>query len=444
MGRLLLFLLICGVLAAPANAADLGELTPLSVRGSEDCGGPTGAPGELVVRTTTGVRFVTATRAGFQPGQALNLGKGFACSVVKVRPSGAGVVVGQLDGRIVAVVRDPGGAWGAPLTVVPITETSPTLSVTADVSDRGDVIVAMKAFTVDVKALNAPPKSRFLVARRAPGGTFGAVEQIGVPAVALGDIHAGIAATGEAVVVTTLAARHRQPPFQVPVQARLAPSGQTFGAPVHIADTRVFSSPALAVAADGRALIAAASGASMVVAERAPGAGFGPATPVGSAGEGGLVSPFAGIAPDGAAAVAWTRLLPGDLQIVTRTVPGAFSPPVLASHIAAGFAADDDPFYLSESFFAAISPFGTFFSGGEDPLTLTPDGHAVLAVGAGRRATHRDRAAGRRADRARTLGRGLHDVRRRVRAGARRRRARRHLDALRQLPREPALRPGAL
>src|SRR4051794_14809444 len=122
MGRLPLFLLIFGVLAVPANAATLGELPPLSVRGTEDCGGPTGTPGELVVRTTTGVRFVTATRAGFQPGQALDLGKGFTCSAIKVRPSGAGVIAGDLNGQVVAVIRDPGGAWGAPLPVAPAAE----------------------------------------------------------------------------------------------------------------------------------------------------------------------------------------------------------------------------------------------------------------------------------------------------------------------------------
>ena len=431
MGRLLLFLLIYGVLAVPANAADLGELTPLSVHGSEDCGGPSGAPGELVVRTTTGVRFVTATRAGFQPGQTLTLGKGFTCSAVKVRPSGAGVIVGQLDGRVVAVVRDPGGAWSAPLTVVPITETSPTLSVTADVSDRGDVIVAMKAFTIDDKDLNAPPRSRFLAARRAPGGTFGAGEQLGAAAVALGDIEVGIAATGEAFVVTTLAPKNHQPPFQVPVEVRLALPGGTFGAPVHVADTRLLLRPG------------ARGGRRRSRAHRRGLRGTRSSSP--SARRDGLRRRDAGrLGRRGRVHLAVGRIAPGGAAAVVMGAAAArrsadrhpLPPPARSHHRSShptpsGVASRLDPFYSPRAS-SADQPDRVLHLRPLDPLTLTPDGRAVLAIGEGTRHDDDDRAAGRRAVVHRELpATGFDDVRRRVRAGARRRHARGHMDASR-------------
>ena len=213
MGRLLLFLLISGVLAVPAHAAGLGELTPLSVRGSVDCGGPTGAPGELVIRTSTGVRFVTATRAGFQLGRGARPGQGLHLLAVKVRPSGAGVIAGELDGRVVAVVRDPGGTWGAPLPVASTAETSAPVSLSADVSDRGDVIVAVKAFDFYVHHPRRRCRaSSSHVVRRAACSERSS--RLGARAQALGDIHAGHRRHGRGV--RRHDARAQAPPTAVP------------------------------------------------------------------------------------------------------------------------------------------------------------------------------------------------------------------------------------
>ena len=51
--------------ATPATAgAQFGQVEPLTLRGDDDCVRTTGAPGELALPATDGVRFAQATRAG--------------------------------------------------------------------------------------------------------------------------------------------------------------------------------------------------------------------------------------------------------------------------------------------------------------------------------------------------------------------------------------------
>ena len=371
-----MLLLAVAALALPASAsaATLGEVAPLTLRGNEDCAGTTGAPGELVVATKTGVRFVSATRAGFQLGQALDLGPNFECQAVKVRPSGAGVIVGDVQGAIVAVVRDPGGTWSAPATISKTNSSAYSLYASADVSDRGDVIVAYKE-----SRYGEEEHTRFKVARRAPGQTFGAEQQIGTSSEKLGDIVAGIAATGEAFLVTS-AIKNDRVPFQVPVDVRIAPPGGAFGVPVHLATTHLLSGASLDVAADGRALVATVQGSSVVVAERAPGEGFGAPVPVGTIGDTTLASASVTLGPGGSAAIVWLRVPPADVQVVTRAAPGAFSAPVIAYDASGLLPATFDPFYLSETFLASLLGGGASTSSGDFDLALTPDGRVALAV----------------------------------------------------------------
>ena len=104
--------------ATPATAgAQFGQVEPLTLRGDDDCVRTTGAPGELALPATDGVRFAQATRAGVQLGRTVTLGKGFDCSAAVTRASGAGVIAGELDDSVVASVRAPGGDWGAPVSV---------------------------------------------------------------------------------------------------------------------------------------------------------------------------------------------------------------------------------------------------------------------------------------------------------------------------------------
>ena len=379
MRRLWLIAAIALATPASASAAPLGEVAPLNLRGDSDCVRTTGTPGELVTRTDDGMRFIVATRAGLQRGPEVKLPGNSECGPVETRPNGAGVIVGASGSSLNAVIRDPGGAWGEPVEIATYEQNTFPQEIQAAVSDRGDVIVAWKESSLSDQGSTA----RLRVARRVAGARFTPPEQIGADSERVGGVLPGIAATGEAIILTT-AIQGAEPPFRVPVSVAIAPPGGPFGAAVHIADTRLLATPTLDVAPDGRALVAVSDGTSIVVSERAPGAGFAPAVAVGSA-----VDAFtlvdASLRDDGAAAVAWRRAVAGDAQVVTRAAPGAFSAPVVLVSGQSIIPDDYDQFYFSESFFASFFSGLTpvFFAGISDldQLTLTPDGRAAMVVG---------------------------------------------------------------
>src|SRR5690349_275993 len=112
----LVLLLVAALVAAPsAGAATLTEAPPLVAHGNRYCVDVTDTPGEVVVATRDGVRFVHASRTGLRAGTAIRFGEGFQCGSVATRPSGAGVIAGKVNDTVVVSVRDPGGAWGAPV-----------------------------------------------------------------------------------------------------------------------------------------------------------------------------------------------------------------------------------------------------------------------------------------------------------------------------------------
>lgn len=358
--------------AAPASAsAALGQVEPLAVRGDLSCVAATGTPGELTLLTSAGVRFAQATKTGFALGPAIKVPEGFSCGATRTRPSGAGVIAGAAEfNRLVTVlVRDPGGTWSAPIALA-VEDGWSANGVTAAVSDRGDVIVAWSE--------QQESKTRFRTARRAPGGVFGTPETLGAPSRRDQHLQAGIAATGEAFVLTTRMERSTSP-FRIPVEVRIASAGAPFGAPARVADSRWAAMPSLAVAADGRALVAVTTRESFLVAERAPGGAFGPAIVAGDASDSLATQSWVALGDDGQAALAWSRLQAGDIQVRTRTGPGAFGTPTrvdAGSVIPRGY----DGFLFTEAFYSSLVKFSggiIGISGLADTLPLTPDGRAV-------------------------------------------------------------------
>jgi hypothetical protein len=307
MTRLLLPLLVA-LLALPANAsaAPFTE-TPHTVL-SGSCVRVTGTPGEVAVPHDDGMRVLRATQHGFSAGETI---PAEPCAGILTQPSGAGLIVG----RETVTARDPGGAWGAAETLA-VQPGWDILAITGAVSDRGDAIVAW----VEERRSS----SRVRVARRAPGGAFGAPELLaGATTDSVQALETGIAATGEAFVLFSLGGF--LPPLRVPVKVTIAPPDGPFMAPTDLGEISWGSSPALAVAQDGHALVAVPDGTSLRVAERASGQPFGALEPVAEAKDEAGVYVGAQLRTGGAAAITLAGLERDWLSVLSRPAPGAFA-----------------------------------------------------------------------------------------------------------------------
>lgn len=364
--------LLSAALLAPASAAAFDETSPLAVKGRADCMRPTGAPGEVMTSNHSGARFLHASRDGLVTGETVRLGGAvYSCAAADGRPNGAGVVAAAPETRgVYAAVREPGGTWGA---AVAVAERDDWWSeeVAVAVSDRGDAIVVWTEVRVGD---SGPGNSRVRVARRPPGGTFGAPEVLaGTPVDAL---TTGIAATGDAVVLWTTRERTRAPQRDA-VMVATATGGAPFAPATRVGDLRRHSTASLAVAQDGHALVALADGEALLVAERAPGATFGAPARVGEARDPLGVQTSAALATGGAAAVAWSGAGLGGVGIITRAGPGAFAP---SRTLVAG-----EPritYDVYEGILGAIvpKPAGSWVYGGAAPrASLTGDGRALVS-----------------------------------------------------------------
>jgi hypothetical protein len=121
------------------------------------------------------------------------------------------------------------------------------------------------------------------------------------------------------------------------------------------------------------------------VAERAPGAGFGPAARVGSTNDRLAVFPTTAVAADGGAVVAWQNVFAGTVDAVIRAQPGAFSAPLtlvpdpglkfpkVALDLFEAFLTEDTGEFFSDS-------AGPDDQGGLPRALITPDGRALVTV----------------------------------------------------------------
>src|SRR4051812_33419437 len=170
MYRLALALLILAIAPAAAEAAPFGELPLQPVKDPARCLRATGAPGEVVRWAPEGAEFVQATASGFGAPVKIALGDTFLeCPIAKAQPTGAAVVIENVDDGIAFAVREPGGAWG-PHQLIERRDGHNVDNPVAAVSPRGDVAVAWTETTFQHDDLAA----RILVMRRPAGGKFGA------------------------------------------------------------------------------------------------------------------------------------------------------------------------------------------------------------------------------------------------------------------------------
>lgn len=352
-------------------------LLPVSGDTASLCVHATGAPGEVAIASASGARFLEATRTGFRPRGEVDLGGDGSCPETAARANGAGIAANVVDRRLLVAVRDPGGGWAAPQQLAgpdPLEDpwADPDAwdaeGVQVAVADSGDAVVAWTERRI------ADGMRRFRIARRAPGARFAPAAAIGRPHAREGGLYVGVAATGETVVVTANV-EGRRPPLRMPLRAAIAPRHGAVPPLVGVAPSAWRSQPALAVAPDGRALLALSDGGSLVVAEREPGAaGFGAPVPVGRADDGTGVRTRAVLGPAGEAAVAWLGIEQEGAAVATRRGPGPFTPLVT---VAPSAKLTGDPFYRSEAY-AWSTDFSPFYGQGAERLVLTRDGRALF------------------------------------------------------------------
>jgi hypothetical protein len=316
-------------LPATASAAPFGELPFVALSGAAECVRAPGPPGLLARTQGRGVRFMLAGAAGLTPADSATLGgQAFPCAEVAVAPSGAGVIAGrtlttdQASYHLTVTLRDPGGAWANAQTLA--RGPAPPASVAVAVSERGDAAVAWAG----TRRLFSGPY-RLRVARRSPGGAFGS--PITAVTTSADDpapsVRIAFSAGGELVAIWT-----RRDPSGLVLEAATAPADGPLGAARRIGPIRAGAAPSLAVAPDGSALLAYATGNEVRVAERPPGGAFGAPVKVATAEDVFAVETHAALGPGGAAVVAWQSIVQAGVGMVARAGPGAFGPAVVLTH----------------------------------------------------------------------------------------------------------------
>jgi hypothetical protein len=294
-------------LTAPASAAPFNELPFQPVSGGAACLRPTGAPGELVRWYDGGVEVLTVQPSGLVRQARVPLGRRLHCPEVASDPNGAAILAVAGGGRVRVALREPGGTWGAPFAL----PSSQAEEVAAAVNARGDAVVIW---------IEGDARPRARVARRMAGGAFGAPEPLGAATRFFQRLGAGIDAAGEATVMfTTEGTRARER-----LNLATAAPGARFGAPVRLGPGSI-GDPALAVAADGRALVTASGYDGLEVYERPPGGEFGPpAIPYEAAAGNTTIA----LRPGGAAVIAWQNTPGEDVIALVRDGAVPFGEPI--------------------------------------------------------------------------------------------------------------------
>ncbi len=394
MRRLLLGFAVLGVWPAAA-AASFGEVAFRPAGGIATCLRATGLPGELVRTTATSAQFLQAGPGGLTPVADVETeGSMEACPQATSRPNGMGVVAFFLKSGfggkayVRAALREPGGAWGPPVNMLGLQEVASAHPLAADVSARGDALVA-QAGTSDQRRLVVVAARRASLPRAERSsplrsGAFGAGETVfTAPKGASSQVRllAGVSASGEAVLAWSFQVADGKPRE---LWAAIAAAGGPFAAPVKLGSLRARSSFNLAVADDGRALLAFVDGDDVRLAERRAGRRLRRAGDRGTRRRRDMVTAATAVRADGGAIVAWSADLAGDVQAVLRTQPGAFGAPVTIAP-KNGLRFPKRILDIYDRFFArdaagsyTSSAAGDDNDGGDARATITADGRAVV------------------------------------------------------------------
>ncbi len=296
--RLLVALVLLFAAPVSASAAPFGELPFRPVEGSATCLQATGVPGELVRWTRDGVEFLHARADGLAAAGTLAIGSTNRCPAVASHAGGAAVVAASTTEGVRVAVREPGGTWGAPVTLAATDSNLPEVAINA----RGDAVVLWSEIPPDDRSL------RLRGARRAAGGSFGPIETF-----ATGDTVSGlvgaVTGTGETFVLVN---------GEDDVRVTSAPSGTPFPPARRLA--RSFSGEsAIAATTDGRVLAAVVTDDGLSVFEREPGGDFVRRPLIRDAGFG---SVDVVLRDDGAAVITWG--FSTSVTAMVRSGPGAF------------------------------------------------------------------------------------------------------------------------
>ena len=432
-----LLALVALLLAAPAPAAAQWGETPVVELGPSHpatCLRDAG-PGHVSALAVRGARYGAALYAAGAEGLAsageVLFGHGVVeCPLAAVAASGAAVVaapmvttprrrVQRLDSppqRLRVAVRDPGGAFGAPVEVGRLRPRSGWIEPSVAVATDGSAVVAWIE-RYNVLRPGGRGRVAIRVVTRVPGEPFGAPQTLfdrtHGDSASQGDVVAQIDGAGRATVAW---ARPRPPRGRgglgvtAAIEVANAAAGVAFGPPELLAGyVEGFSSVELAVTPEGRALLVHDGQAGIDVYERWPGAAaFGAATTF-AAFEGLGGRPGVALAPDGSAVLAWRF---GDaIDGVVRTGAGAWG---RVAHLQRD--PHDD---LGVSFGARLLPDEgppVEYDDGGPRVAVAPGGQAVVGwleestpEGAPARAWAADASAGTFAS-ARALGSALRDA----------------------------------
>ena len=267
-------------------------------------------------------------------GEDVPLGAGvIGCAYVVATGTGAAAAVAHDGEAVRAAVREPGGALERRRPVAGSRGLGARGVPATAVSDRGDVLVAWSE-----DARREGSENRIRVARRAPGERgFGPAQVVQRRESRPVDV-AGRASrrSGEAFVLWTML-ETGPPPHRLPVRVAIAPSGAPFGPPAEVGRVPLRSTPALAVGADGRALVAIPDNPQPLGHRTRARRRVRPAQPRSPRAPDAFgASARAALGPTGEAVVTWVGRIQGGAGVASRGGPGPFTGVTLAEPGALG------------------------------------------------------------------------------------------------------------